>query len=483
MNALVVDDSKPVRSILVRFLTDLGFKCHEAADGQEALDHLKRIPRPDLVTINLQMPVLDGWELIRRLRRDPLSRETHLLVVSSEQDRSRIDEALQAGAGGFLAKPFTAAAIAEKLMQMGVCRAEAVAAKTPQRSPIRVLIVDDSAVIRSVVAATLSADPELRVIGTAADGQIGLTRIRESPPDVVLLDVEMPVMDGLSMLRELRRVQPRLPVIMFSTLTERGARAAVEALVAGANDYVAKPKGTNPEEVAERIRAELIPKIKQFAPRQATPGATPATAVPARLPRAPRSDQVAAVVVAVSTGGPVALAEFLPAFVGRQPAPVLIVQHMPAQFTAHLAESLGRTCGVPVCEARHGQIVAAGDVLLAPGGVHMQVVRTAAGVAIALTNEPPEHSCRPAADVLFRSAARVWGAGTLGVVLTGMGRDGLTGSEAIVAAGGTVVAQDELTSVVWGMPGHVARAGLAEAVLPLKQLGVEVGLRLKRRGG
>ena len=290
-------------------------------------------------------------------------------------------------------------------------------------------------------------------------------------------------MDGLAMLRELRRVQPRLPVIMFSTLTERGARVAVEALVAGANDYVAKPKGTNPEEVAERIRAELIPKIKQFAPRQPLASAASLPAVPARHPRQPRTDPVAAVVIAVSTGGPVALAEFLPAFVGRQPTPVLIVQHMPSQFTTHLAESLSRACGVPVREARHGQTVGGKDVLLAPGGVHMQVVKTAAGVAVALTNEPPEHSCRPAADVLFRSAAKVWGAGTLGVVLTGMGRDGLAGSEAIVAAGGSVLAQDELTSVVWGMPGHVARAGLAEAVLPLKQLGVEVGLRLKRRGG
>jgi two-component system chemotaxis response regulator CheB len=192
---------------------------------------------------------------------------------------------------------------------------------------------------------------------------------------------------------------------------------------------------------------------------------------------------VAAVVVAVSTGGPNALAGFLPGFVATAGVPVLVVQHMPPMFTAHLAERLARICGIDVREATDGELLRPGRVLLAPGGRHMKVNRTDTGVAVVLSDEPPENACRPAADPLFRSAATVWGGGTLGVVLTGMGRDGLEGSRSIVAAGGAVIVQDEFTSTIWGMPGHVARAGLADAVLPLSQLGAEVALRLKRRGG
>ncbi len=489
MKVLVVDDSKPVRSILAKVFGDLGYECHQAADGREALEALARIGLPDLVTVNLNMPVMDGQELIRRMRADRVWKAVPLLVVSGEQDRGRIDLALGAGAGGFVAKPFTATAIAEALPYLGLKVAAPVAATPGRRTPgivageapLRVLVIDDSAAIRGVVSAALSADPELRVVGTAVDGRQGLTRIAELAPDIVLLDVEMPVMDGLSMLRELRRIQPRLPVVMFSTLTERGAKVALEALVAGANDYVGKPKGSSPAEVAERIREEVIPKLKQFRRRVAEPGEGARTAVVVRAPARPRTESVAAVVVAVSTGGPVALAEFLPSFVSRDGVPVLIVQHMPAVFTSHLAERLTKVCSLPVREAIHGQVVNPGDILLAPGGRHLQVFRRGTKVIAELSDAPPENSCRPAADVLFRTAAVVWGSETLGVVLTGMGKDGLAGSGAIRSAGGTVLAQDEATSVVWGMPGHVARAGLADAVLPLGPLGVEVGMRLRRR--
>jgi len=274
-------------------------------------------------------------------------------------------------------------------------------------------------------------------------------------------------------------VQPRLPVVMFSTLTERGAKVALDALVAGANDYVAKPKGASAEEVAARIREEVLPKLKQFRKRAILAGGQTAV-VAARAPR-PRSVPVAAVVVGISTGGPVALAEFLPAFVSPAGVPVLIVQHMPAVFTSHLAERLTHVCGVPVREASDGRELLPGDILLAPGGRHLKVARQGTKVVTLLDDGPPENSCRPAADVLFRAAAAVWGGGTLGVVMTGMGKDGLKGSESVLAAGGAILAQDETTSVVWGMPGHVARAGLAEAVLPLRQLGVEVAMRLRRR--
>jgi two-component system chemotaxis response regulator CheB len=480
VNALIVDDSKPARTILSRVLAGLDFHCHEAAHGQEALELLPRIPRPDVVTINLHMPVMDGMELIGRLRRDPAWRGLRLLMVSGEQDQARIAAALAAGADQFVAKPFTADAIARALAGIGVARRAVVAA-----TPIRVLVVDDSAVIRNVLTTTLAAEAGIAVAGTAADGRQALDRIATDAPDIVLLDVEMPVMDGITALRELRRLRPRLPVVMFSSLTERGAKAAIDALVSGANDYVAKPKGGAPDEVAARIRAELVPKIRQLVPRGVAAGdiAPAAARLPSTPARRPPHEAVAAVVVAVSTGGPNALAGFLPGFVASAGVPILVVQHMPPMFTAHLAERLARICGTDVREAADGELLRPGRVLLAPGGRHMKVVRGDGGVAVALSDEPPENACRPAADPLFRTAAAVWGAGTLGVVLTGMGRDGLEGARAIVAAGGAVIVQDEFTSTIWGMPGHVARAGLADAVLPLSQLGAEVALRLKRRGG
>lgn len=481
LRALIVDDSKPVRSILAKMLVDLGYECEQAADGQDAVLILSRGRCPDLVTINLHMPVMDGFELLGRLRREPVWKGLPVVAMSSDRAPETVDRAIRAGAGVFVAKPFTTAAIAEALTAVGLRAVPRPGAASGSTGPLKILIVDDSAAIRGVVSTTLSADPELCVVATAADGVQGLARVNESPPDVVLLDVEMPVMDGLTMLRELRKTRPRLPVVMFSTLTERGAKVALDALVAGANDYVAKPKGATAEEVAARIREDVIPKLKQFRRPLSTPVSAPASLGPRATPQ-PRTEPIAAVVIGVSTGGPVALAEFLPAFVTSAAVPVLIVQHMPAVFTAHLAEQLTKACGVPIREALAGHELRPGDVFLAPGGRHLKVTRSGPKVITHLDDGPPENACRPAADVLFRSAAEAWGRKTLAVVLTGMGKDGLKGSEAIHAAGGTILAQDEMTSVVWGMPGHVARAGLAEAVLPLRQLGVEVGMRLRRRG-
>jgi len=485
VRALIVDDSKPSRSIVSRVLRELNFECAEAANGAEALAVLATISRPDIVTINWHMPVMDGLELIRRLRGDPATRGLRLLMISTEHDRERIAAALEAGADDYIAKPFTPDLLTRKLVELGAC-GDAVA-RTVTRRPIRVLVCDDSHTIRSVLTATLAADPDLRVAGSAVNGQACLDALTAELPDVVLLDVEMPVMDGLTALREIRRRHPRLPVVMFSSLTERGAKATVDALVAGANDYVAKPTGLNPEDVAARIRSEVITRIKSVVPR-GEPAATrageqPRAAAPTRLPGSAGREQVRGVVIATSTGGPAALAEVLPGFVtAATPVPVLVVQHMPATFTGRLAESLGRSCGVPVREAAEGMAVKGGEILLAPGGRHMLLAGTAVAPRIRLSDDPPENSCRPAADVLFRSAARLWGAGTLAVVLTGMGRDGLQGSRAIVDAGGSVLAQDEFTSVVWGMPGEVARAGIAAAVLPLGQIGVEIALRLRKRG-
>lgn len=481
MHALVVDDSKPSRSIVARTLRDLKFTCTEAANGVEALAALAAEPRPDLVTINWHMPVMDGMELLRRLRASDVHRGLRLLMISTETDQDRIAAALAAGANDYLAKPFTPEALARKLVGLGVCTA-AEATPAGGRGPIRVLIVDDSATIRTVLSSTLGADPDLRVVGTAINGQVAVANIAASPPDIVLLDVEMPVLDGISTLREIRRSHPKLPVLMFSSLTERGSKATLDALLAGANDYVAKPVGQSADDLAARIRADVITKIKALVPRG---GATAARTVPpstARPAIPTRREPIRGIVIGTSTGGPVALAEVLPAFAATARVPVLIVQHMPAFFTAQLAERLSRICGADVREAQGGEDVRPGSILLAPGGRHLEITAGPV-VRTRITDDPPENSCRPAADVLFRSAVRAWGPGTLGIVLTGMGRDGLQGARQIVEAGGAVIAQDEYTSVVWGMPGEVVRAGLADTVLPLSQIGVEVALRLSRRGG
>jgi two-component system chemotaxis response regulator CheB len=486
VRALVVDDSKPSRSIVARVLRDLRFECAEAANGAEAIELLASGGRPDLVTINWHMPVMDGIELIKRLRGSRAHRDLRLLMISTESDRGRIEQAIAAGADDFVSKPFTAEALVRKLVGLGICTAAEVA--RPGTGPIRVLLVDDSATIRSLLSTTLGADADLRVVGAAVNGRMGVDMVAADPPDIVLLDVEMPVMDGLTALREIRRIQPKLPVLMFSSLTERGAKATLDALLAGANDYAAKPAGLDAGEVAATIRTEVIAKIKALVPRGGArdmPRPIASGSAPAAGPRvvAPRRGPIRGVVIAVSTGGPTALAEVLPGFARDVRVPVLIVQHMPPFFTAQLAERLGKITGAAVREAEEGSPLRPGEILLAPGGRHFAVAGDANAPRARLTDEPPENSCRPAADVLFRTAAKVWGAGTLGVVLTGMGRDGLAGSKAIVEAGGEVIAQDEFTSVVWGMPGEVVRAGLADAVLPLGQIGVDVAMRLKRRGG
>jgi two-component system chemotaxis response regulator CheB len=475
VRALVVDDSKASRSIVAKALRDLRFDCDEATNGAEALERLTAGPRPDLVTVNWHMPVMDGIELVRRLRQHPRHRDLRLLMISTESDRAKIDVALAAGADDFVSKPFTVDALARKLVGLGVCSATEISAGA-NRGPIRVLIVDDSMTIRSLLTATLSADPDLKVVGAAVNGRAAVEMVASSPPDIVLLDGEMPV-------REIRRLEPKLPVIMFSSLTDRGAKATLDALLAGANDYAAKPAGLDAAAVATVIRDDLIAKIKALVPRGQRldrPSAGVTAVVRRSAVTAP--GPVRAVVIGVSTGGPTALAEVLPAIAAEAKVPVLVVQHMPAFFTTQLAERLAKICGRDIREATDGSPLKGGEILLAPGGRHLTVAGDAAAPRVRITDDAPEQSCRPAADVLFRTAAKTWGEGVLGVVLTGMGRDGLAGARAIVEAGGMVIVQDEFSSVVWGMPGEVAKAGLADAVLPLARIGPEVALRLARRG-
>jgi two-component system chemotaxis response regulator CheB len=345
---------------------------------------------------------------------------------------------------------------------------------------IRVLVVDDAAVFRRLVAQELSADAAIEVVGTAANGRIALARLPQLNPDLVILDVEMPELDGLATLREIRRTHPRLPVIMFSALTERGAAATLDALALGATDYFAKPAGAGGLDGSlQVIREELIPEIKALCGRAAAPAVTVAPAVPAGR----GAGRVEVVAVGTSTGGPNALADLFAGLPADLPVPVVVVQHMPPMFTRLLAERLSAQSGLRVEEGRAGGVLRPGHAWIAPGGYHMAVARDGVETRVVLNQDPPENSCRPAADVLFRSVARAFGPGALAVVLTGMGQDGLRGCEAVREAGGQVIAQDEATSVVWGMPGFVARAGLADKVLPLATIAPEVVRRVRAGRG
>ncbi|HMD97493.1 MAG TPA: chemotaxis response regulator protein-glutamate methylesterase [Terriglobia bacterium] len=352
---------------------------------------------------------------------------------------------------------------------------------------IRILVVDDSVVVRRLLTDALAADPSLEVVGAAADGRIALARISQLNPDVVTLDVEMPEMDGLEALAAIRKSWARLPVIMFSTVTERGAAATLDALSLGANDYVTKPSNVGGATAAmARIREELIPKIKihcgAVGGAAQVPSAIPAQASVTRsiaLTAPRRGCRVEIVAIGVSTGGPNALAELIPQLPAHLPVPVVIVQHMPPIFTKFLAERLASKSQISVEEGSPNQAVEPGHAWLAPGNFHMILKREGSVVRIETHQGPPENSCRPAVDVLFRSVAASYGAGALGVVMTGMGQDGLRGCECIREQGGRVIVQDEATSVVWGMPGFVAHAGLADKVLPLGQMAEEIARRVR----
>ncbi|MFN3242705.1 MAG: chemotaxis-specific protein-glutamate methyltransferase CheB [Planctomycetota bacterium] len=333
---------------------------------------------------------------------------------------------------------------------------------------IRVLIVDDSLATRSAVSRALSREMDLEVLRPASSGAVAIERTIKESPDVVVLDVDMPGIDGLEVLDELCIRKPGLPVIMFSGLTERGAEITLDALARGATDVLAKPADGG--DVAETM-ALLARKVRELGSGRER---REARARPRR-----GSQTVEAVVVGVSTGGPNAMADLLPRFRGDLAAPILVVQHMPPVFTRQFAERLDRRSALRVREAQHGDVVAAGDVWIAPGDRHMSIERRGTEVVIELSDGPEENSCRPAVDVLFRSAAACYGDGALGVVLTGMGQDGFCGSQSLVAAGAQVIAQDEETSVVWGMPGAVVRGGLAARVLPLPMIAGEIERRVR----
>lgn len=356
---------------------------------------------------------------------------------------------------------------------------------------IRVVVVDDSVVVRRLVVQVLESDPNFEVVGTAANGSIALTKVEQLAPDVVTMDIEMPQLNGVEAVRELRARGHKMPIIMFSTLTERGATATLDALSAGASDYVAKP--ANIGSVTESLQAvadQLIPKIKGLVAgklvrtKLGAPVRSEQTDNVLRPGRSAahsqsrvkvRTDQkrhaIRAVVLGSSTGGPEALSKLIGAMPTLLPVPLLITQHMPPVFTKQLATRLDRIGPHRVVEVTDGQAIVAGNIYIAPGDFHFTLTDVTGTVRARLTQDPPVNFCRPSVDVMFRSTLEVYGGSLLSVMLTGMGSDGKAGAGAIVELGGTVIVQDEQSSVVCGMPGAVATAGFAHRILPLSELG------------
>ena len=353
------------------------------------------------------------------------------------------------------------------------------------------MVVDDSAVIRGVLTRTLEGDPDITVVHSVGNGQLAVAAVQRAPVDIVVLDIEMPVMDGLTALPKILAVAPGVRVLMASTLTQKNADISLRAMEAGAADYVPKPSSTQITG-ANDFKRELLEKVKALGGRRRGGTAARGAAQPARerLPHAPAGPIALrqpshtppqAIAIGSSTGGPQALFKVIAELPTTLRQPIFITQHMPPTFTTILAEHIGKIAKRPVAEAKDGEPVQAGRIYVAPGDFHMVVEGTGQQRTVRLNKDAPENFCRPAVDPMFRSIAKSYGPAVLAVVLTGMGSDGARGGQSVVAAGGTVIAQDEGTSVVWGMPGATAAAGICSAVLPLPEIAPYVS-RLALRG-
>ena len=348
---------------------------------------------------------------------------------------------------------------------------------------MRVLVVDDSALYRKTVRTVLEGIPGVKVVDTAFDGQAALEKIETYSPDLITLDFEMPNLDGLGVLRELQTKKEKPMVIMVSALTTQGARVTNQALRHGAFDFVLKPSGGNYELNQEQLRADLVPVIeacRSARRHQAAPSPVGRQAVPAgpsdhslgRMHEAVKSicEKPSIVGIGVSTGGPVALTKVLPMLPEKFPVPIVVVQHMPPIFTKSLAEDLDNRCKLEVKEASDGMVAKAGQILIAPGGAQMRVVKQAAETVLRITDDPPERNCKPSVDYLFRSIAEQFGGRAACAVLTGMGDDGAAGCALLKSNGARIIAQDEASCVVYGMPRAVVEAGLADEVVPLQDI-------------
>jgi len=367
--------------------------------------------------------------------------------------------------------------------------------------PFRVMVVDDSTVIRGLVTRVLEVDPQIKVVASVADGQMAVNALARNDADVIVLDIEMPVMNGLEAIPKLLAVKPNVKIVMSSTLTLHNAEISLQALELGAHDYVPKPTSTKEMQGADEFKRELTEKVKTLGALTRRHSHVADAVHPVQVARpanndaavaAPRPAYVAPVhtpshepitlrnaaifrpdIIAIgsSTGGPQALFQVLK-HLKDLPIPIVITQHMPPTFTTILAQHISTQTGLPCSEAKNGQHLEAGKAILAPGDYHMEFAGTPQDLRVVLNQNPPENFCRPAVDPMLRSLTQVYGKRLLTCILTGMGSDGAEGSKLVVANNGAVVAQDEATSVVWGMPAAVAKAGICSAVLPLDKIGL-----------
>ncbi|HEX2581873.1 MAG TPA: chemotaxis response regulator protein-glutamate methylesterase [Dongiaceae bacterium] len=347
-----------------------------------------------------------------------------------------------------------------------------IPAVSPRASeaPYGVMLVEDSHTIRAVLRRALENDPRIRVVAEAVHGKQAVEEIHKYSVDIVILDIEMPVMDGLTALPKLLAAKPGIQVIIASALTQKGAQISIRALALGAADYISKPIAGS---LGPDFAHDLVDKVKTLgAAARHKQKLRPVSAAPAAPLAAPRKAlRAECLAIGCSTGGPVALPIFLKQLGSRCTYPVFITQHMPSTFTAMLAEHLQEVSGIPAAEGRDGEFVSGGRLYVAPGNYHMIVHEEGGRKVIRLNQNPPENFCRPSVDPMMRSIASVYRGNAVAVILTGMGRDGTEGVRALLQAGGMAFAQDEQSSVVWGMPGSLVHAGLAHAVLPLSKLG------------
>jgi len=354
---------------------------------------------------------------------------------------------------------------------------------------IRVMLVDDAAVIRGLVKRMVEPEADIEVVASVANGELAVNSLKRNPVDVIVLDIEMPVMDGLTALPKLLEVDPDVKVLMSSTLTLGNAEISMQALKLGAADYIPKPTSAGEMGSTSDFRRELVDKIRSLGTARSRVSTVPRTSssanagAPVPKPGAkslypggfnlrPITSRARPEIIAIgsSTGGPKALFQVLKNIRPDVKVPIIITQHMPASFTAILATHIGQAAGRPCQEAKDGEVLMAGNIYVAPGGYHMVVESQGVNRVLRTNQDPPENFCRPAVDPMFRSVAGIYGNRALAVILTGMGNDGSKGGKVIVEAGGTVIAQDEPTSVVWGMPGAAATAGICSAVLSLDEL-------------
>ncbi len=348
----------------------------------------------------------------------------------------------------------------------------------------RILIVDDSRVFRSIVQRSLASEDDIDVIGSVWNGVKAIEFIRSNPPDLVTLDVDMPDMDGITTLKVIQEINRSnsqskpIGVIMLSSFTRKGADITIKALEMGAFDFITKPEGESIRENIEVLRRQLVVKIRHFVSKRITSGlAKPPTRIlplPEITPEISISSNIEAILIGVSTGGPRALADILPPLCNKVDVPIFIVQHMPPHFTQSLAKSLNNRCRYTVIEAKNNDIVRDRYVYIAPGGRHMLLKKDENAVMTYIDNQPPEKGCKPSVDRLFRSATPIYGKNVIAIILTGMGIDGTAGAESLKRAGAYVIAQDNETSVVWGMPGSVYASGNVDKVLPLNKIPHEV---------